>query len=168
MNGIPGAGKTTTARALARRLERAAHIEGDYLQSMIVSGGVWPGEEPAAEAERQIHLNVHNQCTLARSFVQAGFTPVLDYVVVSKERVAEYKRELEGLEVRLVTLAPGVDVALRRDRDRPDKTVAHLWAHLDEIIRSELAGVGLWLDNSELTVDEAVDAILAQRERARV
>lgn len=51
---------------------------------MLVTGGVWPGGEPAAEAERQIQLNVRNPCLLARSFARAGFTPILDYVVVSK------------------------------------------------------------------------------------
>ena len=32
------AGKTTTARLLAQRLPRAAHIEGDEMQRLIVSG----------------------------------------------------------------------------------------------------------------------------------
>jgi adenylate kinase family enzyme len=35
INGIPGAGKTTTARALAARFPRGVHIEGDILQDFI-------------------------------------------------------------------------------------------------------------------------------------
>jgi adenylate kinase family enzyme len=31
INGIPGAGKSTTARALAQRYRRGVHIEGDRL-----------------------------------------------------------------------------------------------------------------------------------------
>jgi len=78
INGVPGAGKTTTARALARQYPRGVHIEGDRLQECIVSGAVYPGELPLDEQRRQIHLNVRNQCLLARSFAEDGFTPVLD------------------------------------------------------------------------------------------
>ena len=35
------AGKTTTARLLAQRLPRAAHVEGDEMQRLIVSGSRW-------------------------------------------------------------------------------------------------------------------------------
>jgi hypothetical protein len=37
---------------LAARLRRASHIEADRLQEWIVAGGMYPGEEPAAEANR--------------------------------------------------------------------------------------------------------------------
>jgi hypothetical protein len=98
--GIPGAGKTTTARRLAERLGRGVHLEGDLLQTVIASGAVWPGQEPEDEAERQIRLNVRNQCLLARSYRAAGFTPVLDYVVVSRSRLAEYEQQLAPLRRR--------------------------------------------------------------------
>ena len=168
INGIPGAGKSTVARALARRFERGAHIEGDRLQECIVSGGVSPGQEPADEERRQIHLNVKNQCLLARSFAEAGFVPALDYVVVNRERVVEYQSHLQGYTLRLVTLAPGVAVALNRDRSRPEKTVAHFWSHLDDIMRTELAGIGLWVDNANQTVAETVASILQHKDQAKV
>lgn len=168
INGIPGSGKSTTARALAVRFDRAVHIEGDLLQACIVSGGVLPGAEPRAEEQRQIHLNIRNQCLLARSFAQDDFIPILDYVVVSRARVEEYRHQLHGHALRLVTLAPGVDTALERDRNRPEKTVAAAWAHLDEVLRTELAGVGLWVNNAELSVTETIDRIIANSESARV
>ena len=46
VSGIPGAGKTTVARQLSRSFERGVHIEADSLQLQIVSGGLWPNEEP--------------------------------------------------------------------------------------------------------------------------
>src|SRR5690348_2461141 len=49
INGIPGAGKSTVARSLAATLERAAHIEGDALHQMILSGRVLPGGSPPEE-----------------------------------------------------------------------------------------------------------------------
>jgi adenylate kinase family enzyme len=38
VSGLPGAGKSTTARLLASRWERAAHVEADVLQRLVVSG----------------------------------------------------------------------------------------------------------------------------------
>src|SRR5690349_15292290 len=103
INGIPGAGKSTVARSLAATLKRAAHIEGDALHQMILSGKVLPGGNPPEEEAAQIHLCVRNQCLLAGSFADAGFVPILDYVVVNRSRLEEYRSQLGGLELRLVT-----------------------------------------------------------------
>ena len=168
INGIPGAGKSTAARRLAGMLARAAHVEGDALQAMIVAGGVSPGGAPAAEEAAQIRLCVRHQCLLAHSFARAGFVPVLDYVIVDRARVNEYRAQLPGLRLRLVTLAPGAEVALARDRLRPEKTVAAAWTHLDAVIRRGLGEAGLWVDNGGMTADETVAHILAAQERALV
>ena len=168
INGIPGVGKSTTARALAARYPRGVHIEGDRLQEFIVSGSVPPGGQPPEEESRQIHLNVRHQCLLARSFAGEDFVPVLDYVVVNRARVEEYRRHLTGLSLHLVTLAPGVAVALERDRQRPEKTVAARWSHLDEMMRAELGDVGLWVDNATLPVEDVVDFLLANAAAAQV
>jgi predicted kinase len=98
INGIPGSGKSTTARALAARLQRSVHIEGDKVADFIVAGSVGPGGKPAEEERRQIELNVRNQCLLPRSFAGEGFVPVIDYVVVSQQRVDAYRRQLADLQ----------------------------------------------------------------------
>jgi predicted kinase len=168
INGIPGVGKSTVAQQLARSLPRAAHIEGDRLHECILSARVLPGQEPHEESKAQIHLCVRNQCLLAQSFARAGIVPILDYVVMNRRRVEEYLSQLPGLTLRLVTLAPGTQVELARDRARPEKTVAAAWAQLDEVMRRELAGIGLWVDNKALSVEETVARLLHARGRARV
>lgn len=76
ISGIPGAGKTTVARLISERFDRAAHIEGDLVgHHFIVTGLVAPNEEPKEEAERQLHLRRRNICLLADSFAADGFMP---------------------------------------------------------------------------------------------
>ena len=167
LSGIPGAGKTTVARALAQQLRFAAHIEGDAIQNLIVSGGLHPQEEPSVEAQRQLRLRIRNVSLLADSFFESGVTPVIDDVVVRKARLEDYLARLAARPIMLAMLAPPLEVALSRDSLRDEKTVGHIWAHLDGVMRREMNGVGLWIDTADLTVDETVDLILREAEKRR-
>jgi len=106
LTGIPGAGKTTVSNALASRFERGVAIESDWLQEIIVSGGLWPDEEPHDEAERQLTLKAQNAALLADRFADAGFLPVIDDVIPGTHRLGIYLEALSSRPVVLVVLAP--------------------------------------------------------------
>ncbi|MFE1347984.1 AAA family ATPase [Streptomyces sp. NPDC058757] len=158
--GIPGSGKSTVAAALAARFARAAHIEVDHLQELIVSGGHWPTPDGDPEADRQILLRARNACLLAGSFAAAGFLPVVDDVVVRRSHLDFYRAQLGSTPLHAVILAPGPDKAWERNNAR-HKRLTTDWAFLDEAMRAELSDRALWIDNADQTVDETVDAVLA-------
>ncbi len=161
VSGVSGAGKTTISGLLAARFDLGVHIEADLLQELIVTGGLWPQEEPADEAQRQLRLRGRNVCMLADSFFEAGFTPVIDDVVIGS-RLDEFKSDLRNRPLLFVLLTPRREVVERRDRERSTKHVFHIWGHLDQVMREETERTGLWLDSSELTAEQTVDEILAR------
>jgi chloramphenicol 3-O-phosphotransferase len=147
------------------------------LHDWIVAGAVFPGNDPEEEGLRQLDLVARNGCLLARSYVEAGFEAVMDYVVMSRERLDYWLDALADLTVRFVILAPGVQTAAERDIDRAKSksyleaystTIAARWAYLDAEARAELVDVGLWVNNATLTADETVEAILARRDEALI
>ncbi|WP_432016206.1 AAA family ATPase [Streptomyces hydrogenans] len=158
--GIPGSGKSTVSAALAARFARAAHVEVDHLQELIVSGGHWPTPDGDPEADRQILLRARNACLLAGSFAAAGFLPVMDDVVVRRSHLDFYRAQLTSVPLHVVILAPGPDKAWERNNARHKRLTTN-WAFLDEAMRAELSDQALWIDNADQTVDETVDAVLA-------
>lgn len=158
VSGIPGSGKTTVSRALAARLgPQAVAIEGDVLSfDFVVRGAADPSD--AATWKRQMQLRRRNIILLATSFGDDGFDVVIDDVVVNRAALATY--DALSRPAQLVVLAPTLDVVRRRDAER-HKQVFEMWSHLDSELRTELAGIGRWIDSSALSVEETVNAILA-------
>ncbi len=169
ISGVPAAGKTNTSKALAKTFPKAAVVSRDELQAQIISGNVWPDGRPTFEADLQIDMNVRNQCALANSYLSHGFVPICDDVV-SKKQLNIYLSELKTAAVYLVTLNPSYTVVTQRDAGRPpDDRFGNpeRWRLLYRYIET-LNGVGLWFDNSNMTVQQSVGYILDNKTKCLV
>ena len=154
------AGKSTVAQRLAERLPRAVHVRGDVFRRMIVSGRAEPEPGFTAEQRRQLDLRYRLSALTADEYATAGFTAVVQDVILGEDLPA-YAQRVRTRPCHVVVLAPREDVVAGRDAQRSKTgygggwTVAALAADL-----AATPGIGLWLDNSDLTVDETVDRIL--------
>lgn len=97
--------RTALARRLAEGLGRAAHVDGEALWDELVEGRADPLVDEA-EADRQYELSIRNQCLLARSYAEAGFTPVLDFPVSTAYHLEAYQNYLLGARLRFVAIDP--------------------------------------------------------------
>jgi adenylate kinase family enzyme len=159
INGTQGAGKSTVARLLAKRFDRAACIDADDLIRLVVSGEA-PLEPPLSpEAERQLRLRARVASQLADTFFEAEFTLVIAEIFVG--RLDHFRADIKSRPLLLINLAPSLDVVKRRNEERPNKNVFEPWSPiLDRAMRETMGGIGLWLDNSDQSPEETVEQIL--------
>lgn len=167
ITGIMAAGKSTVAQALAERLPLSVHLRGDLFRRMIVNGQAAVEPENMDAALAQLRLRYQLAATVAQGYCAAGFTVVYQDVIIG-DILSEVVAMLNPLPCHVVALCPTPDVAGQRDADR-EKTGYRGWTPdiLDRSLREETPKIGLWLDNSALTVSETVDAILANVEQTR-
>ncbi|MEU7714907.1 AAA family ATPase [Micromonospora chalcea] len=161
ISGIMAVGKSTVAEGLARRLPRSVHLRGDVFRRMIVSGRADMTAEPTDEALRQLRLRYDLAASTADRYAAAGFTVVLQDVVLGPDLPAMVGR-IRHRPLAVVVLAPRAEVVAARERDRP-KTGYGDWpvADLDAGFRADTPRIGLWLDTSDQTPEETVAEILA-------
>ena len=165
--GAQAAGKSSIARSLATRFDHGAFIEGDVLWKMIVGGVVDMSADPEPEAERQLALRYRHGALLCESFVSEG------YVAVHAENMfgPAVERHLRSLrcERSLVVLRPRPEVIAERELGRGtrayDPWIPPGGSLLDAVVQFDewVAGtprIGLWVDSSDLTVEETVDVVL--------
>lgn len=78
VTGPPGAGKSTTARALAATYPRSVHLHTDDFWHCIVSGAI-PPHLPESNDQNQTVMNVIRQA--AFTYAAGGFTTIVDGII---------------------------------------------------------------------------------------
>ena len=169
ITGIQAAGKSTVAQAVAERRDLSVHLRGDVFRRMIVNGRASMGPaDPPQEAVRQLRLRHRLAAQAADGYAEAGFTVVLQDIVLGGY-LAEMVAAIRSRPLYVVVLAPRPAIVAEREAARRlargktaykpgDEGPAELDAHL----RRETPKIGLWLDTSELSLEQTVAELLAR------
>lgn len=161
ITGAMASGKSTIARALAERFERSANVEGDAFLRMIINGKAHMGPVLDAEGRAQLELRHRLATDAVRSFAQSGFTVVYEDILIGQHLTSAVER-LADLKPRVVVLTPSVGVLAERDRKRGKTGYSETFPPnvLAEALVNETPRIGLWIDTSDMSVADVVDAIL--------
>ena len=155
--GLPGTGKTTIGRLLARRL-RAAYLRTDVIAGPMLLEGL---TEDNAEAG---HVAYGIAREVATEDLRAGVPVVVDGVHATHERRAIWRGVSEATHTRLVqlemTLADGVEHRLRVENRQARGYVGPTW---EQILDMKYDDWSEAIDGRRLLVDNfETDAALAR------
>ncbi len=166
ITGVMAAGKSTVAEALAHRFPKAVHLRGDAFRRFIVAGREEMSADASLEALRQLDLRYELAAMAARMYWQAGFTVVVQDNYLGRA-LGDFTALLGDCPVHCVALCPSAEAVAQREAQRGKKGYTGFGvAGLYQMFMEETPRLGLWLDTSELTVEQTVDAILSRAKEA--
>jgi adenylate kinase family enzyme len=165
LTGPPGAGKTTTARLVAARSERAVHLESDVFFHFICAGYVDPWR---SESHQQNTTVMSIAAAAAAGYADAGYFTIVDGIISPRWFFEPLRGALQqaGHAVAYAVLRAPLAVCLSRAGDRDASRLSDP-AVVEQIWR-DFADLGPLdrhaIDTDGKGADEVADA-LAQRLR---
>ncbi len=160
ISGVPAAGKSTVARLLARRLDRAVYVPGDAIRAMVASGAA---DRTAGDAQLdQLLLRYQAALAIAHVYLEAGFDVIVEDVIIGQV-LRQFLALVPVPEMHLIFLDPDTSTLSDRDRDRTKTAYGERFnvRQLRDVLHLETARIGLWLDSTGQSAEETADAILA-------
>lgn len=157
LTGPAGVGKSTTAKIMAKGLEKSAYISGDRISHMSVAGREMPWE--SRDAHNLVMKNIKD---LSTNFLNYGCDVIVDWIIFWDDIEDHIKTFADhDVEVRYAVIWAEEDVHVERDRQRPVE------AQMGErvlILRNEFMESGVpenhYIDNTNLEIDEVINMIL--------
>lgn len=170
ITGVTASGKTTVGHALAARLSRSVHIDGDWVQQLVVSGAEPMDLPPLPGAIEQLRLRYGGALAVAGVYRRAGFDAVVTDNIFELDLPGVLDLAFaddETAAVFVTVLNPSVDEVRRRYQDRPGGGYsATVTVELLTVALQRTPRLGLWLDSSHQTPTQTANEILHHLDQA--
>lgn len=166
LSGAPGVGKSTTAKAIAKRFEKSVHFDIDYIRSLVISGLKQPTDGWDEETERQFHLAHAAVGQMAKVYSEGGFTVVAEHCSSPKDVKTFVENAGKAI---VVCLKSDLQTNLERNLMRTEKSfdpkdIEHFVYSLGDSLYKEHKQAGFAvLDTTHLFIEQAVDEIVSLR-----
>jgi predicted kinase len=159
ITGVMAVGKSTVAQRLAERFDRSVHLRGDRFRRMIVRGSAEP-ETDAWEAE--LALRYELGARTADEYAKRDYTVVWQDCVIGP-LLGAVESWVRTRPFRIIVLTARHDVIAAREATRPKEGYDDVWTieYLARIVEADTPRVGTWIDSSDMTIDETVEAVLS-------
>jgi len=161
ISGVQAAGKSTVARLLAARLDKAVCVPGDAIRAMVVTGRLEMTPDADDAAIGQLLLRYEAALAVAAVYLRAGFHAVVEDVIVGPV-LGDFLAMVPVPELHLVVLDPDGEAIAEREAGRPKTAYGGAWTvgSLQDVLRTSTERLGLWLDSSDLSPEQTVDRIV--------
>lgn len=162
VTGIMASGKSTVAQLLSERFEKSVHLRGDLFRRMIVNNRKEAQPDAGKDEMDQLRLRYRLAAQSADAYFQAGFTVVVQDVVIGP-MLNDFISFIQSRPFYVVVLCPNSSVVKQREAARLKKGYG-AWTveGLDSLLRNETPRIGMWFDSSELTPEETAIEILTR------
>jgi predicted kinase len=123
ITGPPGAGKTTVARLVANRFDKAVFLESDWFWTTVVRGFIPPW---LPEADAQNRVIVRSFAVAAATMAEGGYAVVLDGIVGPWNLdIVMDQCDSSLMRVHYLVLRPSRQIALGRATSRTGEERIH-------------------------------------------
>ena len=160
ITGIPGAGKSTISKELAKSTPQCAYISGDDLRLQILGGYANPAKQPwTDETRKQYYLSFENAALLAKNYLKNGYKVVVDHVIHAGDLFKEWNKHVSNIEYFKVFLNPDINTVIERNRTRGKFVQEEVIKRLKEDYLQYDYSDWFVIDNGKQSITESVSLI---------